>query len=191
MQSLRSSRTKFSFAIVGLAILIGPAAVFSSTGPETLTGQEAIAALKQRGIFGIVKKTLEAEQYEIQRDAAAYQATNPAHDLRARFTPQEASVVVSGSGYAGLRLECVGSQPLPEAQLAVNGNRIEYRRGAVTEWYVNDTRGLEQGFVVESAGDEPLTLTMTVTGDLFAVLSEDGHSILFRDECGWPIITYG
>jgi hypothetical protein len=31
---------------------------------------------------------------------------------------------------------------MPEAQ----GNRVVYDRGAVSEWYVNDPRGLEQGF---------------------------------------------
>ena len=32
----------------------------------------------------------------------------------------------------------------------VDGNRLEYRRGEVTEWYINDERGLEQGFTLNT-----------------------------------------
>ena len=36
-------------------------------------------------------------------------------------------------------------QPVPEASLAPRGNRIDYRRGAFTEWYENEPRGPEAG----------------------------------------------
>jgi hypothetical protein len=40
----------------------------------------------------------------------------------------------------------------------VVANRVEYHRGELTEWYVNDVRGIEQGFTLDSAppGREPL-----------------------------------
>jgi uncharacterized repeat protein (TIGR01451 family) len=180
MKPLRSS-----FVAVSLTILLGPATAFS------LTGDEAVAALKQRGAFDSVKKALETARYEINGANADYQAANPAHDLRAWFTPQEARIMVGGNQQAALRLERVGNKAMPVAQLVVSGNRVEYRRGTVTEWYLNDPRGLEQGFIVEKGGDEPLTLSMAVDGDLNAELSEDERSILFRDECGHSIIAYG
>ena len=34
------------------------------------------------------------------------------------------------------------------ASLVVIENRIEYRRGPMTEWYVNERRGIEQGFTL-------------------------------------------
>ena len=43
------------------------------------------------------------------------------------------------------------TSPVGTAELVARGNRIEYRRpwAAVTEWYVNKTEGLEQGFAIE------------------------------------------
>ena len=41
--------------------------------------------------------------------------------------------------------------PLSGAQVAVEGNRVEYRYGeevALTEWYLNGPLGLEQGFTL-------------------------------------------
>ena len=43
--------------------------------------------------------------------------------------------------------------PVAEAELVVGANRIEYRRGKLTEWYVNDARGVEQGFILAEAPD--------------------------------------
>ena len=69
------------------------------------------------------------------------------------------------------------------------GDRVEYRRGPLTEWYSNQSRGLEQGFTLRdrpaSAGSGPLTLEMELSGDLMPVLAgrdvlleRDGHEVL-------------
>jgi hypothetical protein len=120
---------------------------------------------------------------------AAYQAPNRAHNLRTYFTPAGIRVVprvfegetppwewgltLRGLGYSGK------VQPVTAATLHSQANRIEYRRGgpfthpglalnevrgqALTEWYVNDERGLEQGFTLHAAplpgGEGPLVLT--------------------------------
>ena len=61
------------------------------------------------------------------------------------------------------------------AQLAADGNRVEYRRTwpPITEWYVNKAAGLEQGFTIASppgakAASGPLQLVLESTGDLRA-----------------------
>jgi hypothetical protein len=64
---------------------------------------------------------------------------------------------------------------------SVNQNRVEYRRGSLTEWYVNGPLGLEQGFNVErrpgiSAG-QPLTIALTMSGS-FDTVNQDGQGLV-------------
>ena len=58
------------------------------------------------------------------------------------------------------------------------GPRVEYRRGPLTEWYLNDARGLEQGFTLREPPPNPdggpLALELAVSGSLIPKLSSDG-----------------
>ena len=79
---------------------------------------------------------------------AAWHATNRAHDFRTYFTMQGIRVVPrDGSEAAWVwGLEFSGVQRGPSIQpgegpeLAPYGNRLEYARGSVVEWYVNDRK---------------------------------------------------
>lgn len=91
-------------------------------------------------------------------------------------------MVLQAYGYgSGLRTV---SQVLPSAEQ----NRIEYRRQAMTEWYVNGPAGLEQGFTfdrpVSKNNGEPLTISLTLAGDLQAQLSVDGDELSLTDGQG-------
>ena len=94
--------------------------------------------------------------------AAAYQAPNRANNLRTYFTAT-GPIVIPRTGYEGddvppwrwtARLVAWGRAgdmgPVPEAELAVQENEIRYDRGDLTEWYLNDEAGLEQGFALLS-----------------------------------------
>ena len=50
--------------------------------------------------------------------------------------------------------------PLPRA----HGNRVEYARGAVDEWYANGPQGLEQGFTIASGAQGMLTIALDARG---------------------------
>ncbi|MFH0980802.1 MAG: integrin alpha [Planctomycetota bacterium] len=143
---------------------------------------------------------------------AAYQAPNRAHNLRTYFTPQGIRVLPR-SGDApgwewGLKLAGYGrGEALPEptaAELAADGNRMEYRREALTEWYVNDPRGLEQGFTLarspspferegwgESGTGEPLRIELTITGNLRGTLRADGRCVEFTTAGGVRVLDFG
>jgi hypothetical protein len=141
---------------------------------------------------------------------AAYQAPNRAHNLRTYFAPEGIRVIprvlpdqgngsvawewgltLTGYGYAG------AIQPLPAAELVPGGSRMEYHRGALTEWYVNDARGLEQGFTLttppQSAINNPqseIVLTLALSGDLTPHMTEDG-AIEFTTSGGVRVLRYG
>jgi hypothetical protein len=63
---------------------------------------------------------------------------------------------------------------VPRAQ----GNRVVYRRGALSEWYANGPLGLEQGFTLSrpppGRKTGPLTLALSVVGNVRGLLSGRG-----------------
>jgi hypothetical protein len=133
---------------------------------------------------------------------AAYQAPNRAHNLRTYFTPEGLRVIprvfegeippwewgltLAGYGYAVDPSADSGQtlQPVAEATLTTNGNRIEYQRELLAEWYVNDERDLEQGFTLhapphrESQG-HTIALDLALGGDLIPHLAADGSTVEF------------
>ncbi len=135
----------------------------------------------------------------------AYRATNAAQRLDVRFargavhvasqrgeTPA-CSLALSRYGY-GEDLE-----PVPAADMVVDGNRLEYRRGALTEWYINTPLGLEQGFTLaappegkckRNRGGEPLVLELAVSGCSAPTLDGDGQALTF-DTPGGAALRYG
>jgi hypothetical protein len=98
--------------------------------------------------------------------ATGYQAPNRAQNLRIGFYPAGIRIVPrtatqpapwqgegEGGGWTwGLALTGLGhgeaQRPIAEVAPIPKANRVEYRRGSITEWYVNDEHGLEQGFQI-------------------------------------------
>lgn len=112
---------------------------------------------------------------------AEYQAPNRAHALRSLFnsrgfvvtqragaeTNWQLGLSLIGYGYEGT------VQPVEPVQPIVHENTVEYRRCRMTEWYINDSRGLEQGFTLteppaltEGGLTDRVVLEFAVSGDL-------------------------
>jgi len=124
--------------------------------------------------------------------SGGYRMENQANRLHAEFAGGGPRVV-HDENYFDLRLESYGfegrRQAAAPAAVDVRGARVEYRRGALVEWYANEARGLEQGFTLSErpAGPArgPLTLALQVGGNLRprlsgkdVVLERDGHAVL-------------
>jgi len=82
------------------------------------------------------------------------------------------------------------------------GGRIEYNWGGpIREWFVNDARGLEQGWTVLDrpahpdadgpAAESGLVVTLTVRGGLVPQVEPEGTTITFADQQGSAMLTYG
>ena len=78
----------------------------------------------------------------------------------------------------------------PQAKL----NRVEYRRGSLTEWYVNGPAGLEPGFTLASAPGrsrgQPLTVALTVAGASQAMVEKDGRGLKLGGMGGGRSLRY-
>ena len=138
---------------------------------------------------------------------AAYHAPNRAHNLRTYFSPTGIRAIprIEGRTYWEFDLRLIGYgyegavQPVASASLTAQGNRVEYRRAGLKEWYVNDEQGLEQGFDItappvrsrERDGTEYLVLELELTGDLSPSLADGGRTIELATEGGLPVLRYG
>ena len=134
----------------------------------------------------------------------SFRAQNREQELEIEFAPTgvtftalgraktrwEWTMALEGWGYgASLR-------PTPEPVLVSSANRIEYRRGEVVEWYVNEGRGLEQGFTFASPPERqdevagPLNVTLALSGSLEPALTEDGSALLLTGALGDAVVRY-
>ncbi len=203
------------------------------TEPGVLAGTPGSAAAAPSGWIDQVRHGLQQQEYELTWQGepvvaglgAAWHAPNRAHGLRSYFAQEGIHVVdrtqespswvwsLSFAGYGrGTSL-----WPVQEARLSVVKNRIEYSRGIVEEWYVNDPRGIEQGFVLKAppeeaamaAGAAPFAgqvappgrardmkpdslihLDMDLDGELMPVVSGDGQAIDFVVPGGARVLRY-
>ena len=135
--------------------------------------------------------------------AHTVRAPNRAHNFRLNFTPEGVRVTPRTPAEPvwswGLQLTGIGRAGdlrRPEAaRLRVAGERVELVRGRLTEWYINDERGLEQGFTLHgplpgSAGDE-LLLRLDVAGTLQPRLEQGNKAIAFAPPGGAAVLRYG
>ena len=129
-------------------------------------------------------------------DAGSFEACNPEQNMDATFRP--GAVHVTGPGWTfGLALVAWGREgalvPAADIEPRVDGRRVEYPRGDLTEWYVNEARGLEQGFTIEAAPageDGPLQLVLAVEGGLCGRVLGGDRDARFEDAEGNAILHY-
>ena len=93
-------------------------------------------------------------------------------------------------GY-GFGVVLTSPQPVvPRAEL----NRIEYRRGSLTEWYINGPAGLEQGFTITKppgkANHQPLTIALSLSRDLTAAVDENHTGLTLEAPGGKTGLRY-
>ena len=133
--------------------------------------------------------------------STAYLAESPRHGFDAWIAPDGVRAqAVDGAWQLGLALVAVGRdgamKQAEPAGVEARGNRAELHRGSLTEWYVNDERGLEQGFTLEerpagAEGDE-LVLALELTGDLVPLVAGNGRRLdLLRPGNPLPVLVYG
>ncbi|MGI9106459.1 MAG: hypothetical protein ACR2G4_09440 [Pyrinomonadaceae bacterium] len=168
----------------------------------------------QQDVPADLRAAIEEARYRLEPDAVAatgeagYRAPNPAQGWHARFGAEGLSIETrAGEGRAAqrfaMRLAAYGygerAVPVGRAEMVAAKNRVEYRRGSLVEWYLNERRGVEQGFTLQeppaSAGEgargvEPLSVRLAIEGSLRAELGAGGESVEFVDAAGERVLSY-
>jgi len=167
-----------------------------------LTAQSAAAQAtqkqdfwKQAGADDNLRQAFERALYALEDSGhGLWHGSNDAQKLSIEFDSQGARLK-HPLGSVGFHLAGYGYGDALQSPVAptlhADGTRLEYRRGDLTEWYVNGRQGLEQGFTLRQrpqAGREgaPLGIALGVTGDLAlsqqdgAILLKSGKSVVLR-----------
>lgn len=173
------SRSSYAFLLsFVLAAVVAPLTTVAATSPNAADDLPAS-----------LERAIERSLYRIEphpSDAGAYEAHNEQHRFAATFRAGGVVVSMRDESVWGMRLATYGRPGqmvhTADATLHANGNRIEYRRGALVEWYVNDPRGLEQGFTLQERpeGARELLVDLAVTGPLEG--RENGSDLTFESQ---------
>jgi uncharacterized repeat protein (TIGR01451 family) len=186
----------------------------TSSSHDPSAASAAIQQLKQDGSYDSLAAAYQAArmQPEPTRNApaeparAAYTMVAPWRGVRGYFGPDNVHLRPSQAEHAtwalDVRLASYGygdaQQPVESADPIPLHNGIEYQRGALTEWYLNDQRGLEQGFTLATrpeardanAAGAPLTLMVAIASDLTPKLNPSADSVAFVGSDGEPVLHY-
>ncbi len=140
------------------------------------------------------------DAYAVTGSGRTRVAHNPSQDWSAHFDGRGFLVEPAGRAWTwGLELvgyaagECDGRLTDPFTVRA-QGARVTYEWDAsLSEWWINDERGLEHGYTLlrrASEQDDPLVLTLAVRGGLTPRVRPDGRGVDFVDPGGTPRLGY-
>jgi uncharacterized protein (TIGR03437 family) len=130
-------------------------------------------ALKNSG-HGTWRGGNAAQRLSLQFNGRGTRLSHPDGSVNFRLT---------GYGYGGRLRQPAAAMPTG------TGNRVEYRRGNLTEWYLNGSQGLEQGFTFARRPGtvrqgEPLEIALAVSGGLRPLQKANDDSVLFESDRG-------
>ncbi len=182
-------RASLLIFVVAFMVLFAVSRASAQNSPQQVnpTGADlrALPAEAQAQISATLGRDQQA--YQSHREARGYRIGNPQHGFSADFVSSGVSLR-SGDNHWSLTFRGYGYgdrlKPAPGMTPLADANKVEYRRGPLTEWYVNGPMGLEQGFTLShppsSANREPLTLAFRMSGSLIASLDSDNLGLSLR-----------
>ena len=147
--------------IAGLATALRPA----SPPPPPAAGialpvSSGISGLADPALYRAIDEAFAKGMFAVTGAAGggSLTARNPYHGFDLNFDSSGPRITSRGEAAApwSLRLALRGFgyegavQPVQDAGPVASVNRVEYRRGLLTEWYVNGRMGLEQGFTISA-----------------------------------------
>jgi hypothetical protein len=137
------------------------------------------------------------ENYAARPGGSGFEASNSKQGLTVRFTAKQVAVNRE-TAYWVMALRSYGYENSMRAVEVATphaaAGRLQYRRGLLTEWYLNGPGGLEQGFTVSQppgrSNGRPLTIAIEVSGNLTASLNRDAKSLTLTPRRG-ESLRYG
>ena len=136
----------------------------------------------------------------------AYQGENPSNNLQLTFNPSGLHVAPRGArasewsvdlAYSGMGSRGASAPP-GVATLSASANRVDYDFGDLKQWYLNAEDAVELGFTILAAphdaaavGDAPLTLDLSVSGELRPRYDKPGYFVDLVSPDGESALRFG
>jgi hypothetical protein len=188
---------RLAFALLALVLVaLGlPASALRGEPVSTATQVPRISPVMQAAVSAAIGR--DDASYHAARAGGTWQTRSPGHEMTTTFDAKRVLVATADVEW-GIRLRAFGRGdalvPAGTVRPESSANRVEYRRGGVTEWYINGPAGLEQGFTVRQrpAGPagEPLRFEMTTSGGLRSELDADRLGVTLHDASGAARLRY-
>ncbi|WP_415407100.1 FG-GAP repeat protein [Sulfurovum sp. CS9] len=168
-----------------LGVLALSAMAAAQTPQVTSSGEPMPKGLWQA--FSEARHAVEVNKDE--KGGYAYKAYNPKSRYGIRYG-EKGLKLKTGSWEFAMQLQAYGQeknlQPVQKAKLSTKGNKATFDRGTLSEWYINDAKGLEQGFTLKQPkgydDKKELVLSLGFSGDVNAKWKNEGQSIAFYKE---------
>ncbi|MGQ0553759.1 MAG: FG-GAP repeat protein [Planctomycetota bacterium] len=186
-----------------LACLLAGAGLLSAAAPAQIAPQTAPQGLSPSDLASIraaVAAHQQAAQHAAIESDNGFAARNPGQQWDVQFDGRAFLVEPDAGDWTwGLELLSYGrtgaEQPVAApARIENRGPRVSYEwDSTLTEWYLNDQRGLEHGYTVHTrpaGATDQLTLTLAVRGGLKPRVSSDGRSVSFVDAGERSVLNY-
>ncbi|MFZ6027683.1 MAG: hypothetical protein ACOYYS_08215 [Chloroflexota bacterium] len=180
--------SRFLSLVLILTLLAGLSAQAGAPVVEANPGGHPAAADASQAMPGdLLRAFLDSTARPFTHTSTGYQAhlaglevTFGADGLHASAADLSWGLALTGLGRPGSL-----ARPAP-AEIAQAAERLEYRRGNLTEWYRHTPLGVEQGFTLRQAppGEGPLTVQLAVTGGLAASADANGGGLSFTSPGG-------
>ncbi|HKQ48401.1 MAG TPA: thrombospondin type 3 repeat-containing protein [Phycisphaerae bacterium] len=209
-----------------LAVLETVLLVYSAGAWAQARAAEPVPAGLSASEWTSIRAAYEANRHAAFAIEGGYQARNPGQQWRTRFDGRGFVTTPDAGDWSwGLELVSYGVEGAVHEFVAptcadATGQRVIYEWGEhLTEWYVNDARGLGHGYTVyrrpdssalragkledplpeaEASGNHrapsgrfgPLHFTLAVRGDLRPQVGADGRGLTFVDSNGAAVVNY-
>jgi hypothetical protein len=132
-------------------------------------------------------------------DGNGYRARNYGQHWRTHFDGRGFHITPDTGGWQwGLQLNSYGfpgqERAVQQARLRTDVEKVSYQWDSeMTEWFINESRGLEHGFTLQSrpgSSAAALVLHLAVRGTLTPLVSPDKRQVNFLDARGAPALRY-
>jgi hypothetical protein len=178
-----------------IAILCFSTAYLAASSPDATKDLSSLPVAAQSSISAALGRDL--ADYHVRSLRNRLEASNSHGALTTRFTAAGVQLT-TGTLHWTMTLRGYGYgdaiKAVTKASPKASQNRVEYRRGAVTEWYENGPVGLEQGFILAEplgkGNGKPLTIALGLTGDLTALMDGSPTGLKLNDRSGKTILRY-
>jgi len=183
-----------------MLLLAALSATFVSWSPTTPSSEKPVPEGLSASDWSSIRAAYDAGRHAAHPVDGGYGARNPGQNWATFFDGRGFSTTPDAGDWTwGLELVHYGwgddERPVTRPRAAsADGGRVAYTwNDGLTEWYINDQRGLEHGYTVHSrpadAKDE-LSFTLAIRGGLLPVVSDDGRDVRFVDAGGNTALTY-
>jgi hypothetical protein len=167
----------------------------AASGAKATKDLSTLPAAAQSSISAALGRDL--PDYQVRTTSTGLEATNSHGTLTTHFTAAGVQVT-SGTLNWTMTLRGFGYgdaiKAVAKASPQANQNRVEYRHGPLTEWYVNGPVGLEQGFTLAKPpgkrNGKLLTIAIELMGNLHAEQDADGMGLQLLDSKGFIYLHY-